>query len=154
MLSSTVEYALSEVVHLASRQPTPCTTKDIASATGIPKDYLVKVIQSLNRQGIVITQRGIGGGVTLAKPAGQLTVLEVVNAIEPLRRYSACPAKFQESGGLCSLHRHLDQALAMLESNFHNTTIAKLIALPEDAKAFCLFPHTAIVPTSVGNPVE
>src|SRR5688572_2899786 len=113
MFSQTVEYALRAVVHLASEAPQARTTDEIAAATRVPRAYLSKVLQSVSRGGIVHSQRGLGGGVTLAKPADQLTILEVVNAVEPVQRIQTCPLGLAAHGvNLCPLHRRMDNALA------------------------------------------
>src|SRR5262249_27996199 len=84
MFSQTVEYALRAVVHLAYEAPAARTTAQIADATQVPKDYLSKILQGLAKKGIVSTQRGVGGGVALAKTPEELTILDVVNAVEPI----------------------------------------------------------------------
>ena len=91
MFTQTVEYALRAVVHLAAQGPSACTTEQIAKATKVPQAYLSKVLQALSRAGIVRSQRGIGGGVALAKTPEELTILEVVNAVDPIRRITKCP---------------------------------------------------------------
>src|SRR3954451_1771738 len=91
MFSQTVEYALRAVVHLADQAPDARTTDQIAAITKVPKAYLSKVLQGLSRAGIVHSQRGIGGGMTLTKEPKDLTILQVVNAVEPIERIRTCP---------------------------------------------------------------
>src|SRR6478735_4824586 len=86
MFSQTVEYALRAVVHLASKAPEAQTTDQIAAATRVPRAYLSKVLQGLARGGIVQSHRGLGGGVTLLESPEELTILRVVNAVEPIQR--------------------------------------------------------------------
>src|SRR6059058_5380797 len=106
MFSQTVEYALRAVVHLADRAPEPRTTEQIAEATRVPKAYLAKVLQGLVRAGIVRSRRGLHGGVSLARPAAELTILEVVNAVEPIARIRECPLGLTAHGiRLCPLHK-------------------------------------------------
>src|SRR5262245_23178018 len=98
MFSQTVEYALRAVVHLAYESPEARTTQQIADATQVPKDYLSKILQGLAKKGIVTTQRGVGGGVSLAKGPEELTILDVVNAVEPIERITTCPLKLKTHG--------------------------------------------------------
>jgi Rrf2 family protein len=141
MFSQTVEYALRAVVHLASQAPDSRTTDQIAEATRVPKAYLSKVLQALNRAGVVHSQRGLGGGMTLAKPADELTILEVVNAVEPIRRIKTCPLGLAAHGvRLCPLHRRLDDALAHVEAAFGSTTLAEVLAEPSRSVPLCDFP--------------
>src|SRR5262252_7720125 len=106
MFSQTVEYALRAVVHMADRASASRTTGQIATATRVPRAYLSKVLQALAQAGVVHSQRGVGGGITLTKPPAELTILEVVNAVEPIRRITTCPLKLSAHGTrLCPLHK-------------------------------------------------
>jgi len=142
MFSQTVEYALRAVVHLASEAPSGRTTDEIAQATSVPRAYLSKVLQSLVRCGVVKSQRGVGGGMTLAIPAEELTILTVVNAVEPIERIRTCPLGLAAHGvHLCPLHRRLDAALAQVEAAFSSTTLAEVLAEPTKSVPLCPFPH-------------
>jgi Rrf2 family protein len=141
MFSQTVEYALRAVVFLAHEAPSARTTEQIATATLVPKAYLSKVLQELVREGIVHSQRGLGGGMTLIKKPEELTILEVVNAVEPIERIQTCPLGLKSHGvNLCPLHRRLDAALAMVEKAFGGSTLAEVLAEPTTSKPLCDFP--------------
>jgi Rrf2 family nitric oxide-sensitive transcriptional repressor len=141
MFSQTVEYALRAVVHLADKSPEPRTTDQIAEATLVPKAYLSKVIQGLARAGIVVSKRGIGGGVALAHPPDELTILDVVNAVEPIARIRHCPLGLKTHGvRLCPLHKRMDNALASVEAAFRETTLAEILAEPTNSRPLCELP--------------
>lgn len=141
MISQTVEYALRAVVHLAFESPNACTTEQIAEATHVPQAYLSKVLQALNRAGIVHSQRGSKGGISLAKTAQELTILTVVNAVEPITRIRECPLGLSTHGTrLCPLHKRLDNAAAMVEAAFSETTLAEILAEPAESVPLCEFP--------------
>lgn len=128
MFSQKVEYALRAVVHLASEAPTARTVQQIATATKVPQAYLAKVIQELVHEGILRSQRGIGGGISMIKDPTELTVLEVVNAVDPIRRINNCPLNVAEHGvGLCNLHKRMDDALERVEDLFRTTTLAEIL---------------------------
>jgi Rrf2 family protein len=91
MFSKKVEYALRAVVHLAAEAPGARTIEQIVAATRVPQAYMAKVLQGLAREGVVKSQRGIGGGFSLIKAPEDLTLLEVVNAVEPIQRIPRCP---------------------------------------------------------------
>lgn len=141
MISQTVEYALRAVACLASEAPKPQTTEQIARVTRVPPAYLSKVLQTLSRSGIVQSQRGLHGGFHLAKPATELTVLEVVNSVEPIQRIRSCPLELKSHGvRLCPLHARLDAALSQVESAFAETTLAEVLAEPSESIPLCDFP--------------
>ncbi len=141
MFSQTVEYALRAVVHLADHAPTPRTTDQIAAATRVPKPYLSKVIQGLCAAHILQSKRGIGGGIALVKSPSQLTILDVVNAVEPIARIRQCPLGLKTHGvRLCPLHNRMDSALAMVEAAFRQTTLAEVLAEPTNSHPLCELP--------------
>ena len=138
MFSQTVEYALRAVVHLADQSPSPRTTDQIAAATLVPKAYLSKVIQGLCRAGIVQSKRGLGGGIALVKSPTELTILDVVNAVEPIARIRQCPLGLKTHGvRLCPLHKRMDDALATVETAFRQTTLAEILAEPSSSQPLC-----------------
>jgi Rrf2 family protein len=132
------EYALRAVVYLAD-QNDPQTNAQIAEATEVPVGYLAKVMQSLSRARVVTAQRGLRGGFKLAHTPDELTVLEVVNIVDPVRRFHECPLGLHGIN-LCPLHRSLDNAAKAVEETFGETTIADLIRVPRHRKPLCRFP--------------
>jgi Rrf2 family nitric oxide-sensitive transcriptional repressor len=128
LLSQSVEYALRAVVYLAMNAAEAQKTANIAAATKVPSAYLSKVLQGLREKGIVTLQRGVGGGVKLARKPEQLTILDIVNAVEPIQRINTCPLGLKTHGiRLCALHRRMDDAFKTMESAFRTTTLAELI---------------------------
>jgi Rrf2 family transcriptional regulator, nitric oxide-sensitive transcriptional repressor len=134
MFSQTAEYALRAVVYLASRAPAPQTARQIAAATRVPPDYLAKVLQGLGRTGLVHSQRGLHGGFTLGRPPEDLTVLDVLQAVDPIRRITTCPLGLKDHVNLCPLHRRLDQALDLVEKALADSTIAELLTEPRRSR--------------------
>ncbi|HNB21812.1 MAG: Rrf2 family transcriptional regulator [Candidatus Obscuribacterales bacterium] len=130
MISQTAEYALRAAVFLAENTGGQ-TTEQISQATKIPNAYLAKVLQLLSRSSIVQSQRGLGGGFTLKIAASKLTVLDVVNAVDPIERIRECPLDLDaHATKLCPLHRRLDEATALVERAFGDTRISDLLAGP------------------------
>ncbi|MFG0257540.1 MAG: RrF2 family transcriptional regulator [Phycisphaerales bacterium JB043] len=153
MLSQTTEYALRAVVFLGMHPDQPCTTQSIAAATKVPAGYLSKVLQSLSREGFLVSQRGMGGGFILSKPADQITILEIINATDvPLRRIESCPLKIGSHTHLCGLHRRLDHAIGLLTGYFADTTIADVLEEEDDIKPLCEVKRTT--PLSVSTDLD
>lgn len=136
MISQTVEYALRAAVWLADQRGSR-TTQQIAEATQVPASYLSKVLQSLARAGIVHGQRGAGGGFTLARSAEEITVLAVVEAVDPIPRIERCPLGIASHVRLCPLHRKLDDAMAHVAHAFASTTLADLVVPARGIKPLC-----------------
>jgi Rrf2 family protein len=141
MISQTAEYALRAIVYLADQEEIPRTTAQIAVATRIPAGYLAKVMQNLSRAGLVRSQRGLNGGFTLARDPHELSILAVVNAVDPIQRFAECPLGIPSHGRrLCPLHYRLDQAAAMVEDAFRDTMVAELLSVPRERRPVCRFP--------------
>lgn len=141
MLSHTVEYALRAATFLATVPRQSRTVDQIAAVTHVPVAYLSKVLQQLVREKIVISRRGTGGGFTLARPPGKVRILEIVQAVDPIRRITTCPLGLPAHGTkLCPLHRRLDDALAEMERAFAATTLAEILAEPTKSVPLCNFP--------------
>lgn len=144
VFSQTAEYALRAISLLAERHPESTKTGEIAEATRVPQPYLVKVLQSLARAGVVETRRGVGGGVSLARELDQVSILDVINAVDPIQRITKCPIGLAAHGvELCPMHSRLDAALAAIEKIFRETTLAEILA---DGKpgARCKFPRVKV----------
>lgn len=128
LVSDTVEYGLRSILWLMQHPEQSQTTRRIAEGTRIPADYQPKVLQLLAKAGIVRGQRGIGGGFHLEPGHEQLTVLDVINAVDPLQRIHACPLNLEEHAEcLCPLHSGLNAAVEQVESTFGRTRIADLL---------------------------
>lgn len=138
MFSQTAEYALRVVAYLAAAGGKAATTREIAAGTRVPVGYLAKVLQSLSKAGLVRSQRGPNGGSVLARPAEGMTIYDVVQAVDPIRRITSCPLGLKSHGAaLCPVHRRLDDALALVEQAFRSSTIAGLLAEPSRSKPLC-----------------
>src|SRR6185437_9084334 len=141
MISQTAEYALRAVVFLAKNANTAYTTDQIAKVTQVPAPYLSKVLQPLIKARLVQSQRGLGGGFSLATTAEKITILQVINAVGPIERIETCPLGLEDhKGNLCPLHKRLDDAVALIENAFAKTTISELLQAPAD-NPLCFFPR-------------
>ncbi len=141
MLSQSVDYALRAMVYLADTHPRPQTNGQIAKRTKVPRAYLSKLMQNLAKAKLVRSQRGLHGGFMLARIPGRITLLEVVNAVDPFERIERCPLGLKTHGlKLCPLHRRLDNALAGVEAAFGATTLAEILAEPSDSVPLCPLP--------------
>lgn len=85
MISQTTEYALRAMVVLASQTDAAMTAGTISSRSRLPFGYLVKVLGSLCRHGLIVARRGRGGGFVLARPATAISMFDVILAATPLR---------------------------------------------------------------------
>jgi len=129
MISQTAEYALRAVVWLGGRPDESVGTKQISQVAQVPAGYLPKVLQMLGRAGLVISTPGRSGGFRLARRPEEISVLDVINAVDPIQRIHECPLHLKGHGTeLCPLHRRLDNAMAQMEKAFAQSTVAEMLA--------------------------
>jgi Rrf2 family protein len=128
MVTQSVGYTATALGTIAAAGGRPLLVKEIAEACGIPAAYLAKIINTLARKGIVHTQRGIGGGVTLARDARSITLLDLCEAMDDPITERRC---FLGTAGCsderaCPAHRfwtaHREKELAFLRQ----TTVADI----------------------------
>ncbi|MCC6660840.1 MAG: Rrf2 family transcriptional regulator [Phycisphaerales bacterium] len=109
MFSRTSEYALRVMTCLAQRPHGVAPTPALARQTGVPENYLAKVLQQLAAAGLVVGRRGVGGGYRLRRPGGDVRLIEIVRAVSDFDRLHGCP-NGPPGAKLCALHRVLDDA--------------------------------------------
>ena len=138
MFSQTHEYAMRVIAHLASLGGKPATAKEIAVVTRVPASYLSKVLHSLTRSGLVQSQRGLHGGSVLARPAEDMTLYDVAEAIDPIPRITSCPLGLRSHGSrLCAVHQKLDETMELVEKKLKSITVAELLEEPSSSKPLC-----------------
>ncbi|MCH8043037.1 MAG: Rrf2 family transcriptional regulator [Planctomycetes bacterium] len=131
MISQTAEYALRAIVYLGNQAGEACTTAQLAGEIDAPPSYLAKVMKGLGRAGIVGSRRGLHGGFTLSRDPNDVTLLEVVNAVDAFHRIRNCPlGRLAHQSGLCPLHRRMDDVMAAAEKSLQRTTIGELLEEP------------------------
>lgn len=152
MLSQTTEYALRAMSCLAYMPDGLVSTAQLAEVTLVPMNYLAKVLQSLAKAELITGRRGVGGGYQLAKPASEITMLDVINAIDPIERIHECPLKLENhSGRLCPLHTRLDQAASSLIDRFGGITLHDMLSEDPTTRPLCDTEMTARVDLTLGG---
>lgn len=154
MLSKTAEYALRAIVWLGQRPEESASANDLAEVTKVPRRYLHTVLQDLIRAGLVRSQTGPGGGYSLAKPPGEIPLLDVVNAVSPLERIRACPLGLSGHTKLCPLHAELDKTYEAAEQAFASVTVESLVLSKSPIVPLCAVttPKECASPSEVDAP--
>lgn len=130
-----MEYALRAAVYLAAQSGRACVNHEIAREMQVPEGYMAKVLQGMRRAGIVNSQRGLKGGFVLSRPATRITILDVVNSVDPIPRIRQCPLGLKEhKHKLCPLHKQIDVAAEMVEKVFSAHTIDDMVVNAGTAK--------------------
>ena len=125
------EYGVLGLMCLARRPSGSIVMIDeVSREEHIPKSFAAKIFQSLAKAGLLKSNRGSGGGFTLLKKSGDITVLEVIEAIEGKIAFQRCLAedepKCEHLGG-CALCGLFEQAQDRVKDVFSRTTLADLM---------------------------
>ncbi|MCC6361500.1 MAG: Rrf2 family transcriptional regulator [Phycisphaerales bacterium] len=138
MISRTAEYAVRAALWLVRHRGRPSTVREIAEDTAVPGGYLAKILRALGRAGLVRAQPGPGGGFLLSREPEAVSVLDVIDAADPIHRVEGCPLGLPEHAEtLCPFHARLDEALAHTRNAFANCTLAELVAESDASGLFC-----------------
>lgn len=114
------------------------STSQLAEVTHVPMNYLAKVLQSLAKADLITGRRGVGGGYRLARPASEISMLDVINAISPIERITECPLKLENhSGKLCPLHTRLDEAARSMIDRFGDISLYDMLAEDPTTRPLC-----------------
>jgi len=83
LYSKSAEYAIQAMIYLAElKSEKPVMVREIAEAYGIPSQFLSKIMQTLVKQRLIKATRGRKGGITLNKPAREIYLNQIINAID------------------------------------------------------------------------
>ena len=136
MLSATCKYGIRAVIFIASRPDPKINTglKQISDELRIPRPYLAKILQTLSRKKILHSSKGPHGGFYLLVPAGKLTLMNIIEAIDGGDFFDSCyvtgeKCSFdQPDKGVCILHDDLRKEKDNLAKFFSSKTIGDLVS--------------------------
>jgi Rrf2 family protein len=138
MYGAGAEYALHSLLTLAVR-PGPVSVRDLATFQKIPERFLAKLFTRLKKAGLVTGTEGIAGGFALSRPAEDIRVLEVLEAVDPGRTLFEC-AEIRQScalygptppawatAGPCRIHAFMEEAERKLQEILASKSLAELV---------------------------
>ena len=132
LYSKGCQYALRALTFVvADRSKDRFQARDICEKAEIPEYFTRKVLQSLVQGGFLEAHRGPGGGYSLTRDPSEITLLEVIKAVEGEHTYDHCVLGFTECGRAnpCPLHDIWMHSKATLLENLSKTTLDQLAAL-------------------------
>lgn len=131
-LSTKGRYAVTAMMDLALHETRgPVTLADISRCQGISLSYLEQLFAGLRRRGLVSGVRGPGGGYRLARPAGEITVADVIVAVDENVDATRCRGRENcQNGERCLTHDLWSELSARIYSFLDGITLADLAAEP------------------------
>lgn len=129
LFNKTTEYGVRAMIYLAQQGPnTACSVKTIARDLRAPFHFLAKILQALGEAGLLITARGVGGGVRLARPANAISLRDIVVAIEGESLFTTCLLGLPGCGEAapCAFHSEWSKKRRQLDTLFARATLERL----------------------------
>jgi len=102
-LTKRTEYGLIALVHMVDRRGDFVSAREISETYHVPRRLLAEVLKDLARHELVDSQRGATGGYALTRPAEEITVGEVVTALEGAPLLASCESLESSRGGSCEV---------------------------------------------------
>jgi Rrf2 family protein len=139
IFSSATEYAIRGLSELAARAAGTGSARtgnatvlldDLLVGTGLPRDFVAKIFQKLVRAGILRSAKGRGGGFALARPPHEVTLMDIVEAIEGPQLMDACVVGFERCNDQmpCAQHDLYKPIRQRLKDYLRTTTLADMAA--------------------------
>lgn len=128
--SQSSKYAILTLVRLAAAGGGPVTVRDLAADGSIPEPYLAKLVPPLVRAELLFSTRGRGGGISLARPAEEVSLADIIRVTEGNAALQECPFEPDPCPGKpdCPLSSVWDPFREKVVRFLEQTTLAALAA--------------------------
>jgi Rrf2 family protein len=130
------EYAVRAMTYLATRPVGQISSlRDVGREQDIPESFLAKIFQSLVHAGLVVSQRGAHGGFALARPSGEITARDIIEAVDGPIALNGCVLYPEDCtrSETCRMHRVWVEAQERMMDVLAGVTLDRLVGEPETA---------------------
>ncbi|MCC6809401.1 MAG: Rrf2 family transcriptional regulator [Deltaproteobacteria bacterium] len=133
-LGRMTDYAIALLGYFAEKRDVgPCNTRELADDAGLPVTTTAKILKQLSDHGLLMSQRGMRGGYVLARPATEITVCEVISALEgPIEMTQGSIECDDETK--CPIGRNFDLITSVVNDALAKLTLAQLLAVNRPEK--------------------
>lgn len=128
-LTMTGEYTVRAMLYLAAQpRDTVVQIYDVAQQAEIPENFLRKIVQLLTKSDLVLSHRGVGGGIELARPAEEITLLDVLEAAEGKLALNKCLIRpgWCYRDAWCAVHLVWSEVQEQMKEILRRRSIAEL----------------------------
>lgn len=129
-LNVTTDYAIRMTLFLANLG-TPMGSEDISKQMGIPKQIIAQIAKPLRDAGIIVTKRGVGGGFSLNRKPEEISLADVINAMEGTTRINRCMEAdhycSRDAAATCPVRKFYERIQTFVDEAFSSKTIASLM---------------------------
>ncbi|MEZ5071498.1 MAG: Rrf2 family transcriptional regulator [Bacteroidales bacterium] len=127
--SKTTSYALSTLHYLAVHGESRHSAKSMHQELNIPWPYLRQLLTDLSKHGFINSTQGRTGGFQLSRPAGEITLAQIVDAVEGLAVFDACIMGFHDCpfDHTCAMHETWMSSRAKILEILHGTSLEEML---------------------------
>ena len=128
MLTKRTGYAILALACLSDRDDQWILVQEIAARTDVPKPYLHKILHALGKNGVIRTKRGYRGGMALARPASEISLWDLVDAVEGLAWAQRCMLGLAECSAerACATHEFWAAERKEIEAKLKQISLAEV----------------------------
>ncbi len=144
-ITKLTDYAIVVLTHMAHGNDVPWTARETALQTGLPEPSVRKILKGLARSGVLLSERGTSGGYRLGRPAGLVTVADVIDAVEGPISITDCSGEAVdpcEYSGSCAAEKNWTLINQRVRSALADITLLDMSA-PTPALVELGLPRTA-----------
>ena len=143
LISQTAEYAIRAISAIATLpEGIKIRTADLGRATGIPVPYLSKILRRLVLAELLVSQKGQGGGFSLACPATEIPFIDILNAVDVFPTDGRCAFGWGDCDQLspCPLHGAWSRLSHQIRDWANNTNLAEVATAAQSDQRVQLLP--------------
>jgi len=129
LVTRKMDYGLRILLVLGCRPTERLTSETLSEAIEVPRQFTLKIAQTLTKAGLIKAQRGVGGGIQLARSPDTINLFEIFSVADTPRALNEClinPDACTRSR-FCAAHRELRSIQTRLDSDLKKITLAQLI---------------------------
>ena len=137
-LNRLTDYAVVVMAQMAQQPVQVRTAPQISQDSGLPLPTVAKLLNALARDGLITSQRGASGGYTLGRPAGEISVAAIIQALEGPIALTACVSGSDDScdvASLCPMNGNWNKVNLAIREALESVTLADMSLAPLDYPA-------------------
>jgi Rrf2 family protein len=129
LVTRKIDYGLRLLLTLGCRPEQRLTSAKLAKLIEVPRQFTLKIAQIMTKAGLIKAQRGVGGGLELARTASAISLYDIMLAADTPRALNACllDPKACTRSIHCAAHQELRRIQAILDQELKTVTLADLI---------------------------
>jgi Rrf2 family protein len=129
LINRDTDYAVKALLYLTQKDPERVSVSELVDDLDIPRPFLRKILQTLNRKGVLNSYKGKGGGFVLAMPPEKILLIRLIDIFQKPVKLTECifKEKICSDIGTCPLKKRIDAIEQHVISELESVTMASLL---------------------------